>query len=1489
MAVLFVVMTVLPGGLSAAALKSQTPLSGGVQNAAGSFALFAMHDEKILIEPSLVFYQEGWTIKEALVNSDHDFGSLAAQGFISVVDGVDDLFVLFYDDGGYDLNDPAENITALCISTVSDWYSAEVVALVDCMATYNAMANHVQNYPNAITAYDNALDDLMGGLSGSAAKNLRLALENAIAEYENLMNGTRVSVTFSVTQGEDTVSSAHIRMVDIYGNVFTQTGTSISVVPGEYSYAVSDGGYNRTEGTVSVSTAGASVSLALPSGKWIQSVDIGKVSGQAESYDKEMTDDMAATYYLPDTVGPTGASYLYAVQGADMPVGTALRTLFIGINGTDYSNTSRSWASRFTALVQAVTQGMIGNSFEVVAKYTTSEGQVMIQAYQMTIVRTPTLSGMVAKGDGTQLPLSFQPTTFSYHVNTVSDAFTVLPTAYGLYEDGYSVSVNGNAVAEGGEISIPLTEDIWENDGTYTIVTTVAHDNGEATDYVTHVTKLNSVTVSLVLPEETTVSLYNEAGAEIMPSDGSSYRLIPGETYTYIGTRQEYYHSTATFIATEALSVLVAAPINEDWLTDLVSAAGTSAANKTNAVYPADASFAPNIHEYTYSVSDNNSSFGVWANTVSSAGTLTMASAYVQRSNATNRNITIRTANTTGANMTGFVEVSGLGNTMVIKVAKAKDAAGVTLYQEYILHAQRTLHVTSMSVKVDGESALLKKTETMETGFDRDILAYTIEIPRASTSLALTWRFPNTSTGTTRGGYTAVISCGTQEQTISYEHNIDLAATVQLDPWEESEEVTLTILHDDPGALAQTYVLTIQKLPPVPVSIDADPADTVVFITESLSGKRAYPDENGVFMLLTDYTYNYVATCNGYIGVQGSFVADTEKTVSITLVEAPINDKIDPTIPSSWANFRGNEENNSVVDTATPIVDEDTVMYWAEKLGEGYSAGAVGSPVLVDGFLYTYAGNKVMKVNTLTGAIEATGTMDHSSSFSITPPTYAEGILFVALSNGSVQAFNAKDLTSLWIYKDALSGQPNSPIMYHDGYIYTGFWNSETRDANYVALSITDEEPENTLETKLPTWTYTYTGGFYWAGAYVCGQYLLVGTDDGESGYTTGHAKLLSLHPKTGILIDAIEMPGVGDLRSTISYDSETDAYYFTTKGGDFYQVKMDVDGKIRGGSLRGLRLNNGSTNPQTPPMSTSTPTVYNGRAYIGVSGVGQFGAYSGHNITVVDLAAWKIAYSVPTQGYPQTSGLLTTAYEEAEGAVYVYFLDNFKPGKLRVLRDKPGQVAPDYLTTEAYSENGQSKSAETPYVLFTPSGAQEEYALCSPIVDEYGVLYFKNDSAHMMAVGHAVESLTVTTLPDKMKYEVGEIFDKTGMVVTLTYANGKMRDVTPYVSFSEDPLTEEDTDFQIRFPYVMYQNRDGAVGVDYAAPSTSLSLVFGAGLPGDVNGDEVVNTLDVLLILQYLSDSVTFSAEQVALADYNGDGSITTQDAFAILQYLSA
>ena len=85
------------------------------------------------------------------------------------------------------------------------------------------------------------------------------------------------------------------------------------------------------------------------------------------------------------------------------------------------------------------------------------------------------------------------------------------------------------------------------------------------------------------------------------------------------------------------------------------------------------------------------------------------------------------------------------------------------------------------------------------------------------------------------------------------------------------------------------------------------------------------------------------------------------------------------------------------------------------------------------------------------------------------------------------------------------------------------------------------------LEEKQAAWVHTAAGGYYWAGACFRDGYLVLGTDDGAPGYTIGYGQILCLDAVTGKVMDSLTLPYPGDVRCAVVYDSNTDAYYFTS------------------------------------------------------------------------------------------------------------------------------------------------------------------------------------------------------------------------------------------------------------------------------------------------------------------------------------------------------
>ena len=846
--------------------------------------------------------------------------------------------------------------------------------------------------------------------------------------------------------------------------------------------------------------------------------------------------------------------------------------------------------------------------------------------------------------------------------------------------------------------------------------------------------------------------------------------------------------------------------------------------------------FDPAVKEYTVLVPDNTNMFYAWATRAddrSSSTTITAKWTNLNTDKASTQKLTSGKAS--GQNLAGFAPTGTKVNTMTIEVV---DGDVTDEYKLTSVRVAPSLTGLSLNGVRLGESFSATKT------------AYTASTANESVTVVATPRDES---------YTVTINGGSE-------------TTVPLNLGEN----VITIVVKNPGGYTTTYTITVTRLASIVVDFSVEPAGANITVWDANKDKVAPTD--GKYTVMSGAEYTYLVQKDGYVSQKSTFKLDESSTIVTTLAAATENPNLDKSITAEWGNFRNGDNNLGITDAKTPYDPEDAELLWAVKHGTGWAA-APGSPIMVDGDIYTYSGSTIRRINSMTGETVTEGTMVGSSSYSIVPMTYGDGMVFVGLSGGRIQAFNAKTLESLWVYTDDLGGQPNCPITYKDGYIYAGFWNGEDSNGNFACIDTIDEDHASTTEAKYASWTYTRQGGFYWAGAYVTDKLAIVGTDDGASGYNTNGAALLVFDRYTGELIDSHE--GIrGDLRSNISHDPESDRVFFTTKGGILGNAKIDWEtGKILDYKEVVITNSKGTANA----MSTCTPSVYNGRIYIGVSGDSQFGSGSGHGIAVYTLnsdGSMTQAYVYDIIGYPQTSAMVSTAYSAEDGYVYIYLPYNYEPGGISVLKDKPGQTAPVTTTGTGYSE------------VFTPVGTLAQYCICSTIADQYGTIYYKNDSCYVMAITSKIESLEVTQYPTITENEDGTL-NVEGLKAVTKLRNGLERDVSKYVSvikneetggytvsytygFDNDSyglktLTADITSYTVTIPesaaYTVSGENVAHGGKDYTFTVTVTEGYDGTNMVVKVNGEEV-KPVDGVYTIKNVSSNLEITVKGVSLKD---------------------
>lgn len=429
----------------------------------------------------------------------------------------------------------------------------------------------------------------------------------------------------------------------------------------------------------------------------------------------------------------------------------------------------------------------------------------------------------------------------------------------------------------------------------------------------------------------------------------------------------------------------------------------------------------------------------------------------------------------------------------------------------------------------------------------------------------------------------------------------------------------------------------------------------------------------------------------------------------------------------NWSQFLGNLELQGVSDAKTPRTSEELKENWRYYEDGGWEV-TPGTPIVVGDYVYCYVNEKILKINSETGKVEASASAPGSAMFFIYA-CYGDGKIFVPRKNletgvSNIIAYDADTLEQLFVTENIKTkADLQTPVMYYKGYIYFGTYGG---NAVYGCYPTKDNDTTKADEVVNATWTKTTkaTVGFSWNGATFIGDTCIF-ADNGIK--RREGSNVYAVNYKTGEEIDRFTLPKNAEVKSTIVYYEKNNRVYISAADNGH-------------ASIRSMEVNkNGTFNKESLKTYTSTtegggtqstPVIYNDRLYLGGGGATMGSAEPFH---VIDANTLEEIYKIDeiiTKG----SAAITTAYATKENnqQVYIYMVpyapDNDQAA-LYIIKDSVGQTAPDY---EKVLGVGTS-----------------QYCSQSIDIDKNGNLVFYNDAKILYSFGKKNKENSIITGKD--------------------------------------------------------------------------------------------------------------------------------------------
>ena len=415
-----------------------------------------------------------------------------------------------------------------------------------------------------------------------------------------------------------------------------------------------------------------------------------------------------------------------------------------------------------------------------------------------------------------------------------------------------------------------------------------------------------------------------------------------------------------------------------------------------------------------------------------------------------------------------------------------------------------------------------------------------------------------------------------------------------------------------------------------------------------------------------------------------------------------------PDVDTAWNGF-ANGGSGSATDALTPTTKTDTPS-WALNLltEEQQKAGASASasdPIVANGKVYLVTGASVWggktwnavlnEIDSETGSVVRSLELG-SSMDSTCRPVVAQGIILIPLSGGYLQAVSATTFETLW-YSDAFTMQNLSSLTVDGDYVYINtldYWSGNNVDVQNGTVKRIN------IHTGAVAGSASVTdGGYYWSGGLMVNGYYVVGGDYGQ-------VRVYSADLTT--LVDSLRLAG-GNIRSAL-VEHDGFVYAVTRDDGTLHKLSIGSDGSI-----------SEVAKVQFAAYSTSTPVFSGNYAFVNGATANNWKAKG--LLSIVDLSDMSVKQITKANGeelgFESKSTPLVSTHD---GETYVYFTLNGAKGP-----------RPNYTTGGGVYmyKLGDAEATE----VFVPGSGYANYCMASVVCDEFGNLYYTNDSGHLFCV----------------------------------------------------------------------------------------------------------------------------------------------------------